>query len=122
MKVPVALSRRTARTPRPFTETLNDESFLSPTPYEKLSSSFACWLGRMWKSAGSRKLIERSPGLRPTQLCVGKLSVLSEYTVSAAIVSRPLYWLTCGRTKSNALSSSVPGKRKLMLEHGIGAG
>ncbi|MNC93632.1 hypothetical protein D3C83_103050 [compost metagenome] len=77
MKVPEALSRRTARTPRPLTETLNEESFLSPTPYEKFISSLACWLGRMWKSGGRRKVMFRSPGLRPTQLWVGKLSVRS---------------------------------------------
>ena len=77
MKEPLAFSSRTARTPRPFTEMLNDESFLSPTPYEKFITSLAFWLGRMWKSGGRRKVMLRSPGLSPTQLCVGKSSVLN---------------------------------------------
>jgi hypothetical protein len=63
----------------------------------------------------------RSPGFTPVQLCVGKLSVFSAYVASAAMVSRPLYWLTDGSVKSNAFSSSLPGKRKLMLENVIAA-
>src|SRR5687767_9913573 len=121
MKLPEALSSRTARTPRPFTCTLREESLFRPAPYENESLSLAYWLGRMWKSGGRRKFTLRVPGFRPTQLCVGKSSPFSEYDWSVRMVSRPLYWRTSGIEKEKARSSSVPGKRKLMFEKVIAA-